>query len=95
MADLKHCDRCKKAVEMPNEIGVILEVSKFATKRGYVRPSKVLLDAAKKSEPTIEYFPLVFTESFVGEIDLCSECFIEFMNPKNQKLSPPPVESNN
>lgn len=82
MSEIKQCDRCKKLVEAPNEIGVVLSISRFMTREGYIRPPKKLLDATKESGWEGEYFPLAFTEKLGGAIDLCAGCFKEFMDLK-------------
>lgn len=79
MAQLKICDRCKKQIAEENEIGVVIGISKYRADRGYIRPSKKLLEEAKKEMPELEYFPVEFKAIPKGEFDLCSSCFEEFM----------------
>lgn len=83
MSQLKQCDKCKKSVSEENEIGVIVGISNFRVDRGYIRPSKRLLEMAKEATPEIEYFPIEFKKIPKGEIDLCRNCFDEFMKLPN------------
>ena len=80
MSQLKQCDRCKKNIVEENEIGVVIGISNLRADRGYIRPSKKLLDLSKKENPEIEYFPIEFKKIPKGEFDLCRNCFDEFMN---------------
>lgn len=72
--EIRQCNRCKKVVDSESEIGVVVDISRFRVTRGYIRPSRLLREAANT-----EYFPLMFTEQFGGEIDLCDQCFAAFM----------------
>jgi hypothetical protein len=80
MASIKHCDRCSKAIDLPNEIGVVLEVSKFVTTRRYIRPANKLLEAIKQEG--MEYLPFEFNEEKFDKLDLCDACFSDFMKLK-------------
>lgn len=77
MAEIKQCDRCKKVVDTPNDIGVTLEILRFETARGYIRPTKTILKEIKRFGQ--EYLPITFKEHLFGTIELCSDCFHEFM----------------
>ena len=80
MAQLKQCDRCKKVIENPNEIGVVLEVSRYRLKSGYIRPEGSLLKGIQEEKK--EYLPIEFRDYHVRDIDLCTDCSGKFMEIK-------------
>ncbi len=83
MAQIKQCDRCKKVIENDNEIGLTMDVFKVVVNSGYIRAKK-LIEMAKKGEgfKDLEYLPITFRDEKFGQIELCRNCFTDFMKLK-------------
>lgn len=72
------CNKCKTLIQNDNQIGVVVGIKNYRVSRAYIRPSKKLLEAASAEECT-EYFPITFEKEIFGEIDLCTNCFGDFI----------------
>lgn len=79
MAKLMKCDRCKKVIEKENDISIVLGIYRILVHRGNIRPSKKLLDEVKKENSDQEYLDLYFEKKSFKEVDICVECFDDFM----------------
>ena len=79
MALIKNCDRCKRTLDKENDIGVVVGAYRLIPENGYIRPSQKLLGIAKQEDRDLEYFPVQFAKHLFGQIDLCQECFDDFM----------------